>query len=162
MLISAPLRSSEVILGKTIPYVILGMCNVPLILGFAMIVFGVPMRGSLLVLLIASLAFVCTTVAVGTLISTLAKNQSQSTMGGFIFIFPAILLSSLMFPVENMPTLMKWIAYFDPLFHFLSLLRNIMLKGGEANFVIFHVSVLLVMALVSIFISFRRFHTTLS
>jgi ABC-2 type transport system permease protein len=62
------------------------------------------MRGSLLVLLIASFAFVCTAVAIGTLIATFARNQQQSMLGGFLFLFPAILLSGLMFPLENMPT----------------------------------------------------------
>ncbi len=161
MLISAPIRAREVIFGKTIPYVVLGMSNVPLILGVAMLVFGVPMRGSYIYLLIASFAYVCTTVAIGTLISTFANNQSQSTLGSFIFLFPAILLSGLMFPLENMPTAMKWVSYLNPLSHFLSLLRNIMLKGGDTQFVFFHVSVLSLMACVSVLWSFQRFHTTL-
>jgi ABC-2 type transport system permease protein len=161
MLISAPVSASEVIYGKTIPYVALGMATVPLILAVAMFGFGVPMRGSLLVLLIASFAFVCTAVAIGTLIATFARNQQQSMLGGFLFLFPAILLSGLMFPLENMPTIMKWVSYADPLTHFLALLRNIMLKGGEPGFITLHVAVLVAMATVSVFVSFRRFHTTL-
>jgi ABC-2 type transport system permease protein len=161
MLISAPVSASEVIYGKTIPYVVLGMATVPLILAVAVFGFGVPMRGSLLVLLIASFAFVCTAVAIGTLISTFARNQQQSMLGGFLFLFPAILLSGLMFPLENMPTIMKWVSYADPLAHFLSLLRNILLKGGEPGFITLHVAVLVVMAVVSVLVSFRRFHTTL-
>jgi ABC-2 type transport system permease protein len=161
MLISAPVSASEVILGKTIPYLVLGMVQVPLVLAVAVFGFGVPMRGSLLVLLIASLAFVCTTVAIGTLISTLASNQQQSTMAGFLFLFPAILLSGLIFPIENMPQIMMWAAYLDPLMHYLALLRNIMLKGGEARLVFEHVATLIGMAAVLILVSFRRFHTTL-
>ncbi len=162
MLISAPVTATEVILGKTIPYVLLGMSNIPLILSVAIFVFGVPMRGSLLVLALAALAFVCTTVSIGTLISTFTANQQQSTLASFIFLFPAILLSGLMFPLENMPEMMKWVSYCDPLAHFLSLLRNIMLKGGEARFVFLHVSVLILMASISVIVSFRRFKTTLS
>lgn len=161
MLISAPVSASEVIYGKTIPYVVFGMATVPLILAVAVFGFGVPMRGSLLVLLLASFAFVCTAVAIGTLISTFAQNQQQSMLGGFLFLFPAILLSGLMFPLENMPLIMKWISAVDPLSHFLALLRNIMLKGGEPGFVVLHVTVLVVMAAVSVFVSFKRFHTTL-
>ncbi len=161
MLISAPVTSSEVILGKTIPYVVLGMSNVPLILAVAVFVFGVPMRGSLLVLVLAAFAFVCTSVAIGTLISTFARNQQQSTLGGFLFLFPAILLSGLMFPLENMPTLMKGLSFLDPLSHFLALLRNIMLKGGEPIFVLKHVSILIGMAIVTVTLSYKRFHTTL-
>jgi drug efflux transport system permease protein len=161
MLIAAPVSASEVIYGKTIPYVVLGMAMVPLILGVAVFGFGVPMRGSLVALVIAAFAFVCTTVAIGTLISTFAQNQQQSMLGGFLFLFPGILLSGLMFPLENMPLIMKWVSYVDPLSHFLALLRNIMLKGGEAQFVAFHVAVLVVMAVVSVYVSFKRFHTTL-
>ena len=161
MLISAPVSASEVVYGKTIPYVVLGMATVPLILAVAVFGFGVPMRGSLLVLLIASFAFVCTAVAIGTLISTFARNQQQSMLGGFLFLFPAILLSGLMFPLENMPLIMKWVSYVDPLSHFLALLRNILLKGGEPGFVTRHVAVLVVMAVVSVLVSFKRFHTTL-
>lgn len=161
MLISAPVSVQEVIYGKTIPYVVLGMATVPLILGVAVLGFGVPVRGSLFALALASFAFVCTAVAIGTLISTFAHNQQQAMMGAFLFLFPAFLLSGLMFPIENMPLAMKWVAYLDPVTHFLELLRNIMLKGGEPQFVAFHVGVLAAMAVVSVAVSFRRFHTTL-
>ena len=161
MLISAPVTASEVVFGKTIPYVVLGMGTVPLILGVAVIGFHVPMRGSLVMLAIASLAFVCTSVAIGALISTFAQNQQQSMMGGFLFLFPAILLSGLFFPIENMPLAMKWLAYADPVTHFLALLRNIMLKGGELDFALQRIGILTLMALVSGYISFKRFHTTL-
>jgi ABC-2 type transport system permease protein len=153
--------ASEVIYGKTIPYVVLGMSNLPLILGVAVLGFGVPMRGSFLVLLIAAFAFVCTAVAIGTLISTIARNQQQSMLAGFLFLLPAILLSGLMFPLENMPVILRVISHLDPLSHFLGLLRNIMLKGGEPMYVAQHVAVLVVMAVVSVWVSFRRFHTTL-
>jgi ABC-2 type transport system permease protein len=123
--------------------------------------FGVPVRGSLLVLVIAALAFVCTAVAIGTLISTFAKNQQQSMLGGFLFLFPAILLSGLMFPIENMPDVLKWMSDINPVTHFLALLRNIMLKGGELDYAVKHIGVLVLMAVVSVYVSFKRFHTTL-
>lgn len=161
MLISAPISSTEIILGKTIPYVIITMSNLPFILGAAIFLFGTPMRGSLLVLILASFAFVCSTVAIGTLISTYTKNQQQSMLAGILFLFPAIMFSGLMFPLENMPMVMKWLSYFDPLSHFLALLRNIMLKGGESHFIAFHVGVLVLMATGFVYISFKRFRTTL-
>jgi len=161
MLISAPVTVSEVVFGKTIPYMVLGMATLPLILGVAVIGFNVPMRGSLLMITIASLAFVCTAVAIGTLISTFAQNQQQSMMGGFLFLFPAVLLSGLFFPIENMPIAMKWMAYVDPVTHYLALLRNIMLKGGELDFALQRIGILTLMALVTGYISFKRFHTTL-
>lgn len=161
MLISAPVSATEVILGKTLPYVALGMTTVPLVLAVAVFGFGVPVRGSLLVLAIAALAYVCTAVAIGTLISTFAKNQQQSMLGGFLFLFPAILLSGLMFPIENMPDVLKWMSDLNPVTHFLALLRNIMLKGGELDFAMQHIGILVLMAVVSVFVSFKRFHTTL-
>jgi len=161
MLISAPISSTDVILGKTIPYVVIAMLNVPLILAAAIFLFGVPMRGSLLVLVLASLAFVCTSVAIGTLISTFAKNQQQSMLGSILFLFPAIMFSGLIFPLENMPTVMKWASFLDPLSHFLMLLRNIMLKGGEPYFVALHIGILVLMAVFFTYVSFKRFRTTL-
>ncbi len=161
-LISAPVSRSEVIFGKTLPYVLIGMTNLPLIVGVAVLVFRVPMRGNLLVLAGAALAFVCTTVAVGTLISTFCANQQQANMAGFLFNFPAIMFSGIIFPIENMPAGIRWLSYIDPLAHFLGLIRNIMLKGGDARYIAVHVGALIAMALVSVSVSFRRFHTTLS
>ncbi len=161
MLISAPISRTDIIYGKTIPYVILGIMNFPLILGVAVFVFKVPMRGHLWVLFIAALAFICTAVALGSLISTFCKNQQQATLAGFLFIFPMIMFSGLMFPIENMPASIQWLSSIDPLAHYMGLLRNIMLKGGGTEYVVFHISVLVVMAIVTVFFSLRRFHTTL-
>lgn len=161
MLISAPITTSEVILGKTIPYVLVGMCNLPITLSVAVFIFGVPMRGAFPILVISTFFFVCTSVALGTLISTLCKNQQQANLGSFLFMFPAIMFSGLMFPIENMPRGLSIIAYMDPLYHYLALLRNIMLKGGDLGFVSFHILVLVGLAACAIFFSFRRFHTTL-
>jgi ABC-2 type transport system permease protein len=160
-LISAPVSSTEVIYGKTIPYVILGMANLPLVLSVAVFIFHVPMRGSLIVLVLAAFAFVCTCVAMGTLVSTFCKNQQQANLASFLFMFPAMMFSGLMFPIENMPSGIKWMAFVDPLSHYLGLLRNIMLKGGGLQYVLFHIGVLVLMAVICILISFRRFHTTL-
>ncbi len=161
MLISAPVSASEIIMGKTLPYVIIGVCDAPFILAIAVLFFNVPMRGDFWVLMLAAFSFVCSAVAIGTLISTFAKNQQQSILGTFLFLFPSILLSGLLFPLENMPELMKWVSYMNPLSHFLSLLRNIMLKGEEFQYVGFHVSVLVLMAIVFVYISYKRFHTSL-
>lgn len=161
MLISAPISSSEVIYGKTLPYVLLGMSNFPFILAVAVFIFRVPMRGSLLVLSAATFVFVCTAVAIGTLISTYCSNQQQASLAGFLFLFPMIMFSGLMFPLENMPAALRWLSQLDPLAHFMGLLRNIMLKGGEARYAAIHITALAVIALFSILTSFARFKTTL-
>lgn len=161
MLISAPVTAKEVILGKTIPFVFLGLIDMPLILAVAVLGFGVPMRGPLIVLIFVSFVFICTTVAIGTLISTFCKNQQQSILGGFLFLFPAILFSGLMFPIENMPYFLKALSYLDPISHYLYMIRNLMLKGGEINFILERTGILLVLGIIFIYISFKRFHTTL-
>jgi ABC-2 type transport system permease protein len=161
MLISAPVKSWEIILGKTLPYVLLGLCNVPLILGVAVFAFGVPMHGSFFILMLSAFVFVCATVSIGTLISILTKTQQQSMMGGFLFLFPAFQLSGLMFPIENMPLFMKAFAYLNPLTYFLELLRNIMLKGGEVHVIVSHLSVLILMAVILSYVSYKKFNTHL-
>lgn len=161
MLIAAPVSSSEVIYGKTIPYVILGMSNFPFVLAVAVFVFRVPMRGFLPVLFLAAFAFVCAAVAMGTLVSTFCRNQQQATLAGFLFLFPMIMFSGLMFPLENMPVALQWLSTLDPLSHYMGLLRNIMLKGGGGSYVAIHITVLAVMACVLVVASFKRFRTTL-
>jgi ABC-2 type transport system permease protein len=160
-LIASPAKTWEILMGKTLPFVVLGMIDVPLILGVAILGFGVPMRGSYLVLALASFVFVCTTVCIGVLISTLAKRQQQAMMGGFMFLFPALQLSGIFFPIENMPEVLKIAAYVDPLMYFVTLLRNIMLKGGDFGVVALNMSVLIVMAAAAMTAAFSRFKQTL-
>jgi ABC-2 type transport system permease protein len=161
MLISAPVSPSEVIYGKTIPYVILGMINFPMILAVAVFAFRVPMRGSFLALTLATFVFICACVALGTLISTFCRNQQQAALASFLFMFPAIMFSGLIFPLENMPRSVGWVAYLDPLAHYLGLLRNILLKGGGGNYVLMHIGLLALMTVFFVLVSFRRFSTTL-
>ncbi|MNK01232.1 Inner membrane transport permease YbhR [compost metagenome] len=160
-LIAAPVSPSEVILGKTIPFVILGMANIPLVVLVAMTVFGLPLRGSLLLLMLSALVFICCTVGIGLLISSIAKNQQQAMMGGFLFLFPSVLLSGLVFPVENMPWVLRIFSYINPITYFIELLRNIMLKGGDLRLAAFNILVLITMAAVTVTLSWRRFKTTL-
>jgi len=161
MIISAPVKTWEVLLGKTIPFVLIGMINATSIFMIAIVVFKVPMRGHYLHLAIATISFIVTTVSIGTLISTFAKNQQQAMMGGFIFLFISNLLAGIMFPIDNMPLIMKAAAYMNPMTYFVKLLRNIMLKGGSPEIVWTYVGVLLVMALLTVILSYKRFHHTL-
>lgn len=160
-IIAAPIGAREVILGKSIPYMLLGLMNLPLILGVAIIVFDVPLRGSLWLLFLGSLAFIAATVAIGVLISTTVKTQQQALMGGFLFLFPSVLVSGLMFPVENMPKILQVVSYSNPLTYYMELLRNIMLKGGESTLVLQNIAILAAMAGLIGWISMKRFKTTL-
>jgi ABC-2 type transport system permease protein len=156
-LISAPVSVAEILLGKTIPYLIIGCINLPLVFFVAVAGFDVPMRGSYIWLALATAFFLVTTVSIGTMLSTVARNQQQAMMGGFIFILPAILLSGIMFPIENMPIPLKIVAAFNPLMYFATLLRNIMLKGGDYWILFTHISALFLIAVVSVATAFKRF-----
>lgn len=161
MLVSAPVRTWEVIAGKTIPYFLLGVLDIPLILLAAVLIFNVPIRGPLWALAAGAVAFVAATVCIGIVISTFARNQQQAMMGGFMFLFPAILLSGIMFPVEPMPLWLKGFVYINPLTYFAGLLRNVMLKGGSAGIVVEYSAILAAIALAMLWLSFRRFRHSL-
>jgi len=161
-LLSSPATTTEILLGKSLPYVALGMVDFPLVIAVAVFGFGVPMRGSLWVLMFCALIFMCNTVALGILLSTFVKNLQQSSMAGFLFIFPAIQLSGVLYPVENMPWLLKYCAYLDPIMYFVNLMRNIMLKGGDLQVVAFNAGALVVMGALAIWIASKRFHQTLN
>jgi len=160
-LISAPVTKSEILLGKTLPYVLIGMVDVPLILAVGIFYFGVPMRGAIWEIALASLIFVCTMVSIGTLISTFARNQQQAMLGGFIFLFPAIQLSGIMAPLDNIPLIFKAVAHLDPIMYYVLLLRNIMLKGGSPPVVWTHIGAMGALCALCMTVAYRRFHQTL-
>ena len=161
-ILAAPLRTWEILLGKTIPYVFLGLADAALILTAAVLIFGVPIRGPLWMLALALVVFVITTVGVGTLVSTIAASQQQAMMGSFLFLFPAVLMSGLMFPIENMPPAILWVAQLNPLKYFVTLMRDIMLKGGDTTVFAANLSVLAAMAVFAAALSYRRFRQTLN
>jgi ABC-2 type transport system permease protein len=156
-LISAPVTITEILLGKTLPYLIIGGVNLPMIFFVAVAGFDVPMRGSYLALAIATFFFLATTVSIGTLISTIAKNQQQAMMGSFIFLMPAILLSGIMYPIDNLPLILKLVSWLNPLMYYTILLRNIMLKGGDAFVVAAYTGALFLISVVSVGLAFKKF-----
>jgi ABC-2 type transport system permease protein len=87
--------------------------------------------------------------------------MAQVSMASFFFIFPAIQLSGIMYPVENMPSLLKITAYLNPLMYYTTLLRNIMLKGGEPSVVVFNTGMLFLLGVAAVYLGFKRFHETL-
>ena len=161
-IVSAPLSNAEILLGKTLPFVLLGMAVFSLVLTAAHLIFGVPVRGPLWQLFLAAFVFIITTVSVGTCISTLARNQQQAMLGGFMFLFPAILMSGIMYPVENMPAAVIGAAYLDPLMYFMRLLRSIMLKGGDLHVFWTNLGALALMALAAGGLAYNRFRQTLN
>jgi ABC-2 type transport system permease protein len=161
-IVSAPLSNTEVLLGKTLPYVLLGLIDAGLVVLAGYLIFGVPVRGPLWQLALAALAFVINTVSIGTFISTIARNQQQAMLGGFMFLFPSILMSGVMYPVENMPSAVIAAAYLNPLMYLVKLFRNIMLKGGDPLVFWQNTGILLLMAAGTVTLAFKRFRQTLN
>lgn len=162
MILVSPISSFELILGKTIPFLILGIINAITILFLAIVVFSVPMNGSYLLLALSVFAFAFSTVNVGTFISTFAKNQQQAMLGGFIFLFIANLLAGIMFPIDNMPMLIKWVVNLNPLKFYVEILRGIMLKDASSTFVVQNILALFAIGTGLAYLSYRRMQEYLS
>ncbi len=131
MLITTPVRSIELMLGKIIPYIFLGALQVAIILGLGNIVFNVPVVGSLWQLAGATLLFITASLTLGLVISTIAKNQLQAMQMTLFVLLPSILLSGFMFPYEGMPEAAQYIAEALPATHFMRLIRGVVLRDVE-------------------------------
>jgi ABC-2 type transport system permease protein len=129
-LIVSPVRRSELIAGKILPYIAMGYAQMTLILGVGALVFRVPFTGSLPLLYALAFVFIAANLALGLLFSTLATTQQQAMQMSFFFLLPNILLSGFMFPFEAMPLAARWMAQALPLTHFLRVVRGIALKGA--------------------------------
>lgn len=132
-LMVTPLRPLEVILGKTLPFALIGIGEVILVTGAALLVFGIPFRGSPLLLLACSVLFLLTTLGAGLLISTLSNTQQQAMMGSFFFFLPTFMLSGFAFPIRNMPEIVQWGTLLNPMRYFIEIVRGIFLKGVGAE-----------------------------
>ena len=161
-LISSPATASEILLGKTVPYVCLAFICAPMIIFAGMIFFGLTVQGGFLKLLIVCLCFIVSSCSIAVFISTLAKTQQQIMMGSLMFLFPSLLLSGLIFPVENIPIFARWLSYINPLYYFLSLLRNIILKGGDLGFMVKNCLALIGIGGLLAFVSFKKFNDKLN
>jgi len=128
-IIVTPIRRWEFILGKTIPFALVGYLNVTMVTSLAAFWFDIPIRGNLLLLGVATGVYLLSTLGFGLLISTVSYSQQQAMMSAFMFMFPAMLLSGFAFPVENMPESIQYLTWLNPLRHYLVIIRGIFLKG---------------------------------
>jgi ABC-2 type transport system permease protein len=125
-----PLTRSELILGKLLPYALIGMVEVGLVVSVAVFWFEIPMRGSVPLLLAMSAVYLLTTLGLGLFVSTISATQQQAMMTAtFFFLIPMVFLSGFVFPIENMPVAIQWLTYAIPLRYFLVIVRGIFLKG---------------------------------
>jgi len=132
-LIVTPLKPFELILGKTVPFIIISQAQMILAIVFAIWWFKIPMVGNAFLLLGATFIFLISTLGIGLFISTVSKTQQQAMMTNFFFVLPFFMLSGFVFPVANMPTVVQWLTYLNPLQYFLVIIRGIFLKGTGLN-----------------------------
>jgi ABC-2 type transport system permease protein len=159
-LMVSPLTASELILGKTLPFALLGVFEMVLITSVALFWFHVPFRGSFLLLLLAGLLFILCMLGIGLLISTVSNTQQEAMLTSFLVIMPVMLLSGFMFPVSSMPATFQWLTLLNPLRHFLEIVRAIFLKGAGLGALWPQYLALLVMGVGVLGFATTRFHKT--
>ena len=157
MLVVTPIKARELMLGKMVPFILVGFLDMMLVVGLGALWFRVPIAGSLLLLLALSAVFLLTSLGIGLFISTVSRTQQQAMMTGFFVILPSIILSGFMFPIENMPAAIRWITYFIPLRYYLVIIRGIFLKGNGIEILWPQVAALLVLGVAIMGTSVLRF-----
>lgn len=161
LLINTPIKTIELMLGKIMPYIMIGLLQLTIILSLGWVFFNVPIRGSLLDVLIAALVFIATNLSLGLFISTSAQTQFQAMQMTFFFFLPSILLSGFMFPFDGMPSLAQHIAEVLPLTHFNRLIRGIVLRGADVLSLWQEVAALLVFMCFAMTLAILRFNKRL-
>lgn len=149
LLINTPVSSAELMIGKVVPYILIGMLQLALILAVGRLLFDVPVRGSIVDLYLAAFAFIAANLALGLFISTAARTQFQAMQMTIFILLPSILLSGFMFPFEGMPLVAQWLGEVLPNTHFIRLTRGIMLRGASIGDLYRDVGYLLGFALVA-------------
>ncbi len=161
LLINTPVRNGELMVGKILPYILIGLIQVTLILLLGHLLFHVPVAGSLLDVYLAALVFIAANLTLGLVISTVAQSQFQAMQMTFFFFLPSILLSGFMFPFDGMPRAAQYIAELLPLTHFMRLIRGIVLRGASIGDLMSEIYALFGFAAVTLTLATRRFHKRL-
>jgi ABC-2 type transport system permease protein len=158
VLLVSPLKPIQIILGKVMPYFILSIVNVILILILSWLVFGLPVKGSIILLLAESMLYILMSLTLGILISTVSSTMQQAIFISLIgLMLPTILLSGFIFPIENMPKIYDYVSMILPPRYFIVIIKNIMIKGTGILFVWKETLILIVMTLVFIGLSVKKF-----
>ncbi|MEP6961641.1 MAG: ABC transporter permease, partial [Acidobacteriota bacterium] len=160
-LMVTPIRPMELILGKTLPFILIGFWDMLLVLAAALVVFHVPFVGNFWLLCGAAFLFILTTLGAGLLISTVSKTQQQANMATFLLFQPFMMLSGFSFPIRSMPQAIQWFTYINPMRYFLEIVRGIFLKGTGFDILWPNLLALAVFGVAILSISIARFHKTL-
>jgi ABC-2 type transport system permease protein len=151
----------EVMFGKIIPYVIVGFVQATLIVSIGVLLFGVPILGSVTLLAILTTLFITTNLSIGYTFSTIVQNQLQAMQMSMMFFLPSILLSGFMFPFAGMPVWAQYLGEGLPLTHYIRIVRAIMLKGAAPSNLQYDTIALAALMLVAMTIAVTRFRRTL-
>ncbi len=157
-LIVTPIKPSQLIIGKLIPFVILGFVDVLIVLSIMIFWFGIGIKGSFVLLVFSSFLFVLSTLGIGLFISTISKTQQQAMMvAQFGIMMPMIYLSGFAFPIENMPKVIQYLTYIIPLRYYITILRAVILKGASFIELLPEAGMLLLIGILILFASAMRF-----
>jgi ABC-2 type transport system permease protein len=160
-LLAMPIKPVEVMFGKIIPYVLVGFIQATLIISIGVLLFGVPILGSVLILALLSTLFITTNLSIGYTFSTIVQNQLQAMQLSMMFFLPSILLSGFMFPFAGMPLWAQYIGEGLPLTHYVRIVRAIMLKGATLENLQYDTIALIALMLLAMTIAVTRFRRTL-
>jgi ABC-2 type transport system permease protein len=160
-LLSMPIKPVEVMFGKIIPYVLVGFIQATLIISIGVLLFGVPVLGSMLILALLTTLFITTNLSIGYTFSTVVQNQLQAMQLSMMFFLPSILLSGFMFPFAGMPVWAQYIGEGLPLTHYVRIVRAIMLKGATLENLQYDTIALMALMLLAMTIAVTRFRRTL-
>ena len=160
-LLSMPITPFEIMLGKIVPYILVGAVQASMIIAIGVFLFGVPIVGNLLLLAALSTLFIATNLSIGYTFSTVAQNQLQAMQMTIMFLLPNILLSGFLFPFAGMPAWAQWVGEALPLTHYIRIIRAIMLKGASLSDLHFDAASLTVLMLIAMTIAVTRFRRTL-
>lgn len=161
-IVVTPITPAEFILGKTMPSIILGFVNMIFVTLISVFWFDIPVRGSIATLFVANGFYLMTTIGIGLVISTISDTQQQAMMSTFFFYLPAVLLSGFMFPIANMPDVVQFFTYFNPLRYFLVIIRGIFLKGVGVAILWPQILALFVLGSLVLTLAVKRFRKNLT
>ena len=160
-LMVTPMRPFELIMGKLLPFAMVGVLEVAFVVLAALAVFRIPIRGSIPLLFGCSLLFLLSTLGVGLFISTISRTQQQAMMSSFFFFMPAMLLSGFAFPIRNMPPVVQVLTHLNPLRYFIQIVRDLFLKGVGIDSLWQEILALFLFGLAILSLSALRFHKKL-
>ena len=160
-LMVTPMRPIELMLGKTLPFVLVGLINMMIVTAAALLLFHIPFRGNFLLLMFCALLYLMPSLGAGLFLSTISNTQQQANMGSFFITTPAFMLSGFAFPISNMPRVVQYLTYLNPIRYFMEIVRGVFLKGVGISILWPQMLVLGVYGVVILALSAIRFHKTL-